>query len=807
MSTAGDDMTSRKRSISLVQLTVTTLSLCVAQIFAPSSAAAAQRKPSDSRSGSAATELAAQSPGELAEVIVTAERVRQPVIRVPMSISVYTRTQMDQLGVRDLSDIVQMTPGLQYNGGDHRGAVQQIVIDGVSSNAGAATTSTYINDVPVDTSTGILNLIGTTSARIFDLARVEVLRGPQGTLFGAGSEGGAVRFITMQPSLTNFSGYTREDVSTIQGGGIGYSVGVAVGGPIMRHKLGYRVSLYHQHAAGYVDHQSIIPGGIHQSNANWTNAGAFQGALTYAPNSHVRITPSIFYQQVKTNDSGFFDPSLSNVNSDHFVNGNALLTPINDKWYLPSLKVAADIGPVSAALISSYFHRSDQYQLDYTNVLAGIFGLKLAPSIADAAPVSYGNVQNIETEELRLHSKNQEATLNWVAGVFWEASNQHVTENVYSPGLPQMSLQYFGMSLATAFGYPMIGNYSFLATDIMRSRQIAGYGQVNYRATRKLTLTAGVRYAVMNNDYSFQARGPLEGGVVQSQGGESDTAVTPKYGIKYQLNKNSMLYFSAAEGYRIGGANSPLEATPTCLAQLRQVGATNSPSSYKPDSLWSYEIGSKNKLLHNRLVLTGSGFYTAWNHIQQSIYVPACLSSFIANVGKATIDGFDLTMNAALSAHLHAGLSVGYTNARVAKTTGVPGTSIVYAYKGDQLSIYSSPWMLSAMVEYVFSLEGKPSFVLINDNYHSKNHGPFTNLSHPGPLYNALFQPNPATNLLNVRAGMYLGRLQLTAFLKNALNTHPSLYDLSALGVGGSALGATFTFEPRTIGMEAIYKW
>ncbi|WP_175597211.1 TonB-dependent receptor [Peristeroidobacter soli] len=752
---------------------------------------------------SAAEERSAQ----IEEIIVTAQKRAEGSSKVPISLSVYDAETLDRIGARDFNDVVKVTPGIEFS--DDRGAKKNITIRGIYSQAGSATSGIYIDDVPVQVRVGILNLVGVGTPRIFDLERVEILRGPQGTLFGASAQGGAVRFITAQPSLTDFSGYSRADISSTEGGELGYEAGVSLGGPIVENKAGYRVSAWYRRDGGYIDHDSFLPGGAVEKDANWSESTVVRGALTFAPTESLRITPSMFLQKVNINDSGFFDPSASNVDDTDFVNKNALLTPADDKFYLPSLKIEADLGPVSLTALTGYMRRENDYALDYTNVVASFFGLAAARSISEASPVPYSNHQDVYSQELRLQSSDPDARLKWTVGGFYSYLRQEVHQQIVSPALPAMTQELWGMTVPYAWGADMVnGDRSFDATNILRDRQLAGFAQFDYRVLDKLTLIAGTRVARQRSGYSYNAAGPVNGGTTARSGEQEETAMTPKFGINYQVNDSNLLYASAAKGNRMGGANTPLQPTPQCTAQLQEIGVTSTPSSYDSDELWSYEVGSKNRLFGNRLAIEGSAYYIDWKDIQQSIYVPDCLASFVANVGKAEVKGFDLLVNARLTESFHLGLNVGYTDAKVAETAGVPGTNIVYAYKGDQLDMFHSPWLFAASLEYAFGLGGYEAYLRVDDQYRPKNPGPFTSLDHPGtPNYSTLYQPNPSQNILNFRAGMMVNGMELSLYVNNALNDHPFLYDLAALGVGGSALGSTFTVRPRTVGMGMLYRW
>src|SRR6202163_3799389 len=239
----------------------------------------------------AAASAAATSSAEMTEIIVTATRREESLSRVPISISAFTQETMDQRGVKDITDLVRYTPGVSI---DQTGT-NAISIRGISSSGGAGTTGIYIDDTPIQ-----IRALGfnpdDTLPKTFDLDRVEVLRGPQGTLFGAGSEGGTVRYIMTQPSLTQFTSYARSEVSYTEGGAPNYEAGLAVGGPIIDDVLGFRVSAWFRRDGGWID--LVDPTTLQrvQKNANYDETTVLRAAATWAPVSGVIITPSAVWQ-------------------------------------------------------------------------------------------------------------------------------------------------------------------------------------------------------------------------------------------------------------------------------------------------------------------------------------------------------------------------------------------------------------------------------------------------------------------------------------------------------------------------------
>ncbi len=751
----------------------------------------------------------------LDEIVVTAQKRNELASKVPISISAYDTATIDRMGVRDLKDIIAATPGVEYS--LDTGARKIVTIRGMFSRAGSASAGVYIDDIPIQLRIGILDLVGIGPPKIFDIDRVEVLRGPQGTLFGAGAQSGAVRFVSAQPSLTESSGYSRADVGSTDGGDLGYEAGVSLGGPIVENKAGYRFSAWYRRDGGYIDHDSIVPGGAKEKDANRSDSVVLRGAMTFAPNESLRITPSVIYQKVKIEDSGFFDPSGSRPGAGDFRNLNALLTPVDDKFFLPSLKIEADLGATTLTSLTGYMQRDDVYQLDFTHFWLwpwfedGLPPIDVPLTTEFLQPVAYENRQRVFTQEIRLQSNDPEAKLRWTAGVYYSQLKQDVYEATPSPGLDASLQQYWGCGLIDCLGGPLFEDiYTFARWNNMRDRQLAGFGQIDYQLTDKFSVVAGARYSKLKSSFTDRLEGQVSfvGPPSSSDGEQEESVWTPKIGINFEADDNNLFYASASKGHRMGGGNAGQIPTPDCLEALDELGANGTPSSYKSDVMWMYEVGSKNRLFNNRLAIDASIYHGDWSGVQQYIYVPACVSGFVANIGGAKTEGFDLLVNASLTKNLHLGLNVGYTNAESTKTTTGQNPAVPFIYKGDQLYIYSYKWLYAASLEYAFKMGENDAYVRLDDQYHPKNNGPYTNLDHPGDIgQTTVFQPNPGYNMLNFRAGLGIGGMEWSIYVNNVGNVHPFMYDLSALGVGGSAVGSTFTVRPRTIGAGWIYRW
>jgi len=762
---------------------------------------------------------------QLQEVVVTAEKREETLDKVPISVSVLGRDEMLQRQITDLAGVAAITPGVDFQA---QGSTIALSIRGISSGiSGYSTTGIYIDDVPVQVrlDNGIVPGTNTTPL-VFDLDRVEVLKGPQGTLFGAGAEGGTIRFIQSQPSLTTYSGYARAGLATTDSGGPSYEAGAAFGGPIIQDELGFRVSAWHQRQGGYIEHDSAIPGGAQYNDSGWRDADVLRAALTLAPIASLRITPSMFYQHTYWNDVPTFDPgtnsnpdtmtanwsslhpTYSNVDAGRFAFQGLLLQPSDDQLYLPSLKIDESLSGVSLTSSTSYLHRRYNAQQDFTTVMPVIIGQPW-PTTKNAAADSWTPAYlNVFAQEFRANSTNPDQRLQWTVGLFYNESRQTGYQWVWSPYWPTQILQATGQTITQAFGQPLLpNNLSIYESEPLSDRQIAAYGQVTWEIIKHLSLVAGARVARETDKYSIYINGPLNGPkATQFSGAEQQTVVDPKYGLNVQLDENNLLYVSATKGDRIGGVNPPFYNFTACNQALAALGYPNgAPLTYSGDSLWSYEVGAKDRLLNGRLDMQVSAFHIKWSDIQQIVQVPACTEGFTGNLGRAISNGFDFQVQALVMDALKVGLAMGYTNARNATTIVSGGNNVVA--NGEQINPYAAPWIVSPTAEYTFPLDSSnKGYLRLDDTYHSKNPGPYNPTTNTAsPTYNAFFIPNPSYNQLNVHLGMTRGGWDTQVYALNALNSHPLLFNNSIQPF--TFYGSTWTLQPLTIGAAVTYHW
>jgi outer membrane receptor protein involved in Fe transport len=797
------------------------LYFCIASSTAASAAAstgADAGPPADSGGG-----------GGLEEIVVTATRREENLSKVPISISAYTQETMDNKGIRDFTDIARFTPGVTIDADQ----TNSISIRGISSSGGAGTTGIYIDDTPIQ-----IRALGfnpdDTLPKTFDLDRVEVLRGPQGTLFGAGSEGGTVRYIMTQPSLTKFSSYARAETSYTEGGAPSYEAGIAAGGPIIDGVLGVRASAWFRRDGGYIDRIDPTTLSILDRNANHDETTVLRFAATWAPAPGVTVTPGLLYQDRERNDISIYWPLYSDPSQNRFESANPTPRGEPDRYVLPSLKITADVGPTTFISNSSFYRRKDTsgydgtlYNLSYYQTIgapAAGFGLTGTPCggtcypLLDAngvhlppdqqnyrSPASVTNQQDNITQEFRLQSSDPTAVVSWTLGTFFSVNRTFSLEQIHDPQVDSLFQTLYGDTIANIFGtasnadgssYLPMGD-SYLNQLIGHDRQLAGFGEAVWSITDQWKLTAGMRYSKVDYTFTSYNDGPQNGGPVYGSGEDHEQPKTYRGGLSYQHDPDNLYYFTYSTGFRIGGANSLIPYN-LCQTDFNNFGISENPGSYKSDTVKSYEIGSKNNF-DNRVRLAASLYYIKWNNIQQTVTLPSCELSYIDNLGSAISKGGDLQADFAVTDSFTIESAIGYNDAYYSASaypcaggaaacgpTVAAGDAIV----GQSLTP-ASPWTITIGPEYKFKLYDQQYFVRLDYEHQTKNNRPTAaEDGTPGPgggtgntvqylscttstgTYQTCQYTPSATTFVSMRAGTNFGNFNVSAFVDNLLDTH-----------------------------------
>ncbi len=761
----------------------------------------------------------------LDDVVVTATRREERLMDVPMSVQAFSQEKLDAQGLKNVDDLTRVSPGVTFlrNGmgfsGNYNDEGSDISIRGIDSSAGASTTGIYIDETPIQSRH--LNF-GTVAAypALFDLERVEVLKGPQGTLFGSGSEGGAIRFITPEPNLHEYQGYARAEVGTIDHGGTNYEAGVAVGGPIVDGVLGFRVSASFREDGGWVNRvtyntpsstfgqygETLYNGAptidkVVEKAANWHDTQTFRVALKWQPTDNVTVSPSFFIQTLHINDTGAYWQYLSDPSSANYNNGNVQRNPSTDPLWVGALKINWHTDAVDVVSNTSYYSRSQHSVSDYTQWYNTVFTYDQYNKSPNQAP--FTDRQKNFNQEVRVSSADSNAAVTWTAGAYYTHSYENSSEYIVSP----------------VGGAGLEGNYVYLQPEFsMLDEQYALFGEVNWKFTDTLKLTAGLRYSNMKysglvdetEQGSFAPAGSTNGVFhVRTPSSGSASPVTPRVVLNYQPNRDTLYYVSAAEGFRPGGINStlPQNCYPAGL------DASSAAKPYESDSLWQYEVGTKQSGLDNHLTVSGSLYYIKWKNIQQFVYL-ACGLGFNYNLGSVTAQGAEVDLSWKASDHLTLGANAAYTVSKyetgVILGNGTPPDQLVA--KGNHLP--ANPWNVQLTGEYAWKDVANKPYVRIDYQYSAQQTTliPYqdpANIPNADPTLPGL----PQISMLNLRAGVRIGGYDASLFVANATNFHNPMYvsrDFNGTNYGLANFNDNYFargMAPRTIGATVTYRF
>lgn len=757
----------------------------------------------------------AQGGAEVSEIVVTATKRELSLQKVPFSINAQTAEAIQRSGAVTLEDLSRNVAGLAVQ---NLGPGQsQVSVRGVSAGQ-------IVRDQPgvkeqvgvyLDESAISLSLF-TPDLDLFDLNRVETLRGPQGTLFGSGSVGGTVRYITNQPKLGETGGALEAGLNKIDGGGIGGDlkgvVNVPLGDNAALRLVGYRTNY-----AGFID--SIGPAAGKDIN-DGDRTGARISVLV-EPNDRVRLTPRLVYQKVESNGFNrsevwnlYANPQTTTVPATTFKDNQQYLKlreKFTDEMVLADLKVEADVTDAMALTsVTSYSTRDILVSRDASALTGSVSvdlgfpaaGVQLASNLRDTTKV------NNFSQELRLASTG-EGPLQWVAGAFYSKVERTYNQRLPTPGYDAFTDARFGAgtSAAVANGFPLNSPYNArLPYDI---KQYAVFGEATYQVTDRFKATAGARYYNFKEERSFKSGGLFSNGDNRTDRTKSD-GVSPRIILSYEAAENVTLNAGISKGFRLGGVNDPLNAG-LCTASDRAL--FGGYQSYKDESLWNYEVGVKARRGGNTFNV--AGFYNKIDNLQVTLDAGSCSSRIVFNVDKAHSSGveFELGLNPAEGLTLN--LSGSVTDSKF--DTTLPGALTAATGIRDGNRLPSVPrFQVTASGSYDFpltaSLNGfvNASIQHVGDRYtqpadQENNprtfvHGlPF--LGAPASASTTLNLKLPSYELANISAGVEReDGLTITAFINNLTNENARLsFDRER---GGRARLGFAVNQPRTYGIS-----
>lgn len=697
------------------------------------------------------------------EIIVTANKSRQRLIDVPSSVTAETGAQLRRRGAVQLQDIIATTPGLTNpspGSGNNTNLVMRGVTTDTALNLKQSTVSVLFDDIPVDPAvSGLL----TTNLRIVDIERVEVLRGPQGTLFGSGSLSGSVRYITNKPDASRLSASVEGSLTGTRSSAVSDWGNVVLNVPILKDRVAVRAVGYGFDEGGWIDN---ISSGRKNVNRNKTFGGRV--ALAVQATDSLSMSLTGVYQDSRDygqNDSLYFQPTGYSQQVKSFPNE----VQSELKTTIANLGLVYDFGSVSMFSSSTYIHRQAETRVNafyYTDLVQAQFGL---PPLDNTTPSRVFNNSNVYMQELRLAS-NGTGAFRWTFGGFYLRSvTPDGGQTVSSPGLA-----------------PYLGTDNLIRFEVPgKQEEFAGFGEATYSLAHKLDLTAGVRVSRTTIDISSIASGLLITGSPAAlppfRSLSKETAVNPRFSVLYRPIDQVSVYLQAARGYRVGGANN-----------TAVLGGPDIPRAYGSDSLWNYEAGVKTNLLDGRLQLNADVYYIDWKNLQVSLVANGF--AFTGNAGTARIYGFEAEIAAKPSSWLDLGGSLSLNNAALTKDapTLVRSTGIVGAEDGDRLP--GSPRVQgSVYAQLNFRHGDDKGFVRASGQYVGSS---YTDFASQGIRFGDY-------GTVDLRAGIAHDNVELTIFVRNLLDGDGKQAAAEAASFNGVRFidQLAYRVRPRTIGL------
>ena len=783
---------------------------------------------------------------KLEEIVVTATRSGATALQnVPIAVSVVNIDQITKSGQGNLSDLAKFTPSLSITEGApgfNKFNMRGLSTGGyrTSDTSDRSLVAVYLDDTPISVQGQ------TPDLKIYDLERVEILRGPQGTLFGAGSMAGTVRFVTAKPVLNQTFGTFEAGIASTEHGAMSENARAMINLPLVTDQLAIRATGYIGNDGGFIDNIGKV--NKKNANSNYTEQGRI--ALRWRPSPDFTLDAGFTYEHSRAHglNSGLsgLTPYTVSTNSPEGTSDNFKLYTLAGDW---------DLGPAHLIVSGAYTDRKIGYNAspepqiayffqDYTGlpVSSTTYPLFKAPpsysqAIANLLPAEkYTIDQKLKDTmlEARLVSKEGGA-FKWTVGGFYEKQTRHLVQDIPTPGFDTLSyMNYFYGPFATPNGLydSKLVDKAFNSNDIFSGlqdtseRQFAAYADGTWHATSQLDLTAGVRYFNFKENYYLFESGvygvinhvPLELRATQKAHG-----FNPRANVSFHATPDFMLYAEAAKGFRYGGANQPVPTVSLpvanaggggiagqCTRNLSAYGYSAAPLTFGPDHLWNYTVGEKAKLADGRVTFNASAYYIDWKDVQTRLLLD-CSYFFTDNKGRITSKGLELETMVKVSPEITLSASGSINNSKAKGNIPTVG-----AFDGDRTPYF--PKYTAAVMAFYDAPVGAGSIHLqASYQYQSKQ---FTRFNNFATVYNSTtgalttngasstFAVIPETNNVSASITYDHGPFEIGLFGNNLTNgvkitdigraTYYKLYQ------AGDRVNYA---RPRTIGLRAKMKF
>jgi len=765
------------------------------------------------------------------EVIeVTATRRSGSIQAAPLNITALDADVMKDQNISELADVARWVPGLTITDQGSRSG-SPIIVRGLNTNSSGpssdgGTVATYINEIPVS-----------VDMRLVDVERVEVLIGPQGTLYGAGTLGGGIRYMLKEPELDFISGEVFGDVfQTQESDSVGGEAGFIFNLPLIEDKLAVRTSLNIYEDPGFIDYAyTVREPGVSITDPDWTNLDAVNSnlknvkdangettttgriSLRYKANESFEGTLNYFYQKQDTEGRSIVHHNSLNENNGlndrigKYESAYRFEEPREKEDQLLSLELKADLGFAELVSATGISHFEADGQRDQTDLLIRLdYGYEEFPSFS-AFTREIDEVDTF-TQELRLVSQS-DSDLNWIVGGFYNKTDTDASSREFTPGFDQFAVDNFGGAQLRP------DSLEYLEITGSKVTESALFGEVGYQVTDKLDITIGARFyeydveskaafdfPLANTLYEGAAPDAISVNFEENEAGDNGNLF--KFNAKYQFTDSVMAYATISEGFRIGGSNG-LVPCPTPLPEDQQTGCgTPDEMLYDADTTTNYELGFKSTWMRSQLHFNAALFNVDWDNAQIAGATTVGQLPYLSNAGSANAKGIEIATRAILSDSFTAYATYAYTKAEL--TSDAP-----YLFNADGTDGAKDGDRLPGSPEHQFSMGINYQTEVFNDKTLDINYGLTAQsdvISKVGLRDNG--EALPGYSLSNISAKLTADAWSTTLYVDNLFNkyavTSVRRSDADITTANGADIQRNYGYfinSPLTVGIKFNYQF
>jgi len=748
--------------------------------------------------GTAVAQQSRPDSGQLEEIVVTAEKRETTIQNTPISVTAVSGADIQDRGLTDLTSLMQSVPGVSIRSSGP--GLGEFEMRGVASTGGnSPTVGFYFDDTPLTAPAATNEGKIVISPSLYDLNRVEVLRGPQGTLYGSGSMGGTIKVVPNAPNPDAFDASAEATAGDTDHGGFDHAENAMVNLPFGNGLAAVRIVGSYSSDSGWIDRIVTQPGtfpisdGVTRGNVlgapvaedyhdvNDVERTTVRISALIKPIDGLSITPSFLYEKLRSGGLPYID---SDPGTDAHYQPFDVAENYQDEFKLGALnaKYRTDIFELSST--TSYWTRHEPLRQDTSESWTAGLGLPAYEPSAGGVGASVAledNPSHQTTEELRISSVG-DSSLKWVAGYFYQDF-----ESTWDITFPSANG-------GAVFAYPSNELFTYYSPNKILQQSV--FGEVTYNITDPFAVTAGLRRYHYDAPVTVNQGGAIASPFIASSQ-ETDQGVLPKVSLSYDFDKDFMMFATASKGFRPGGGTGPVPTSGlvNCEKQLEVEYGTSAfvpgPISFKSDNVWSYELGEKLRAADNRVTVNASAYFEKWNGVQQTNSL-ACGYIYTANAGDAHVYGGELEVQAVVVHDLIASVNASFSHAALVSSTLIdagfnPGTEIQDVPR----------WSGSASLAYRHSLTDALAVTSRIDTTYVGNRTDETFYVNTLPSY----------TLTNVRAGFEGPRWSAALFVNNVADKRAELNDITQDAINLPTYNRVAVSQPRTAGIDLNYRF